>query len=79
MTENTTNKPPLWFWIVSIIGLAWNGMGVNAYLQQAYNTENFREMYPPEQLEIVANQPAWLTATFAIAIFGGALGCLAYY
>ena len=77
MTENSTNKPPIWFWIVSIIGLVWNGMGVNAYLQQAYNTESFHEMYPPEQLEIVANQPAWLTAAFAIAVFGGALGCLA--
>ena len=76
MSENTINKPPIWFWIVSIIGLVWNGMGVNAYLQQAYNSESFRAMYPPEQLEIVANQPSWLTAAFAIAVFAGALGCL---
>jgi len=77
MSENSTSKPPIWFWIVSVLGLVWNVMGVNAYLQQAYNTESFRAMYPPEQLEIVANQPAWLTAAFAIAVFGGALGCLA--
>ncbi len=77
MSENSTNKPPIWFWIVSVIGLVWNGMGVNAYLQQAYNTESFRAMYPPEQLELVANQPSWLTAAFAIAVFGGALGCVA--
>jgi len=77
MSENSTNKPPIWFWIVSVLGLIWNGMGVNAYLQQAYNTESFREMYPPEQLEIIANHPAWLTAAFAIAVFGGAIGCLA--
>ncbi|MDU8887101.1 hypothetical protein RXV94_13100 [Yeosuana sp. MJ-SS3] len=76
MSENSTNKPPIWFWIVSVIALVWNGMGVNAYLQQAYNTESFREMYPPEQLEIIANHPAWLTAAFAIAVFGGALGSI---
>jgi len=77
MSENSTNKPPIWFWILSVLGLIWNGMGVNAYLQQAYNTESFRAMYSPEQLEIVANQPSWLTAAFAIAVFAGALGCLA--
>ncbi len=76
MSENTTNKPAVWFWIVSVIGLIWNAMGVNAYLQQAYNTDSYREMYTAEQLEIVANQPTWLTAAFAIAVFAGALGCL---
>lgn len=77
MTNESTKKPPVWFWIVSVIGLIWNGMGINAYLQQVYNTESYREMYPPEQLEIAANMPAWVTAAFAIAVFGGTLGCLA--
>lgn len=74
MTVNSTQKPPIWFWIVAIIGLIWNGMGVNAYLQQAYNTESFRNMYTQEQLEIAANTPSWVTAAFAIAVFTGLLG-----
>lgn len=73
---NSTNKPPIWFWIVSIIALVWNAMGVNAYLQQAYNTESYREMYTPEQLEIAANLPSWVTAAFAIAVFSGALAAI---
>ena len=77
MTDLSTNKPPIWFWIVSVIGLVWNGMGVNAYLQQAYDTESHRAMYTPEQLEAAANMPAWLTAAFAVAVFAGALGCIA--
>ena len=77
MTENSTNKPPIWFWIVSVLGLVWNAMGVNAYLQQAYDTEGYREMYTQEQLEIAANFPAWVTAAFAVAVFAGAFGCLA--
>lgn len=77
MSEITTNKPPIWFWIVAAIGLVWNAMGVNAYLQQAYNTEGYREMYSPEQIEITSNMPSWLTAAFAIAVFAGALGCIA--
>ena len=73
---NSSNKPPIWFWIVSIIALVWNGMGVNAYLQQAYNTESYQEMYSPEQLEIAANMPAFITSAFAIAVFAGALAAI---
>ncbi|WP_452224488.1 hypothetical protein [Lacinutrix chionoecetis] len=71
MNLDTTHKPPIWFWIVAIIGLIWNGMGVNAYLQQAFNTESFRNMYSEEQLNIVASTPVWVTAAFAVAVFSG--------
>jgi len=74
MSVNFKQKPPIWFWIVSVIGLIWNAMGVNAYLQQAYNTESHRAMYTQEQLDIVANTPTWVTAAFAIAVFAGFLG-----
>jgi hypothetical protein len=74
--ESTTNKPPVWFWIVSVLALLWNGAGVYQYLQQAYNTDSFKAMCTPEQLEVYANLPSWYTAVFAIAVFGGFLGCL---
>lgn len=76
MSNSTTNKAPILFWVLSIIALIWNGMGVNAYLQQAYNTESYRTMYTEEQLEIAANMPAWVTAAFAIAVFTGALAAI---
>lgn len=76
MTESSSNKPPIWFWIVSVIALVWNGMGVNAYLQQAYNTESYQAMYTEEQLEIASNMPSWVTAAFAIAVFAGALAAI---
>ncbi|WP_203258732.1 hypothetical protein [Hyunsoonleella ulvae] len=76
MSNSTSNKPPIWFWIISVIALIWNGMGVKAYLEQAYNTESYRAMYTPEQLEIDANMPAWVTAAFAIAVFAGALAAI---
>lgn len=72
----TTTKPPVWYWIVGVVALIWNAMGVNAYLQQAYNTESYRNMYSKEQLEIAANLPSFVTAAFALAVFGGALGSL---
>lgn len=72
----TTSKPSVGFWIIGIVALLWNAMGVNAYLQQAYNTEAFRSQYSEEQLDIIANLPTWYTALFAVAVFGSALGCI---
>jgi hypothetical protein len=77
MTNLSTSKPPIWFWIVSVIALIWNAMGVMQYIGQAYNTESFREQYTTEQLEMIANTPTWATAAFAIAVFAGLLGSIA--
>jgi len=76
MNEKSSTKPALWFWIVSVIALLWNGSGVYMYLIQAYNTESFQAMYTPEQLEMAQNTPSWATAGFAIAVFAGLLGCI---
>ena len=72
----TTTKPPVWFWIISILALIWNSMGVKQYLQQAYNTEAFKSMVSAEELEMISQLPTWYTAVFAIAVFAGALGCI---
>lgn len=76
MTEQTTTKPPIWFWIISVIALLWNGMGVNNYLQQAYRTESFTSQVTPELLAIIDARPSWATGFFAIAVFSGVLGSL---
>ncbi len=76
MTEASTIKPPVWFWIVSVIALIWNGLGVDGYLGQAYNTERYRNAFSAEELEIAASAPSWLTAVFAIAVFAGVIGAI---
>ena len=76
MTTSLNTKPPVWFWIVSVLALIWNLMGVAAYLGQAYmSNEDFQAM-PEAHQQLLEAQPAWHTAAFAIAVFAGALGCL---
>lgn len=75
MSENS-KKPKALFWVISAIALIWNLMGVSVYLMQAYQTDSFKEMYTPEQLEVITNAPSWAVGAFAIAVFGGALGSL---
>ncbi len=69
-------KPPVWFWIVSVIALFWNVMGVDQYLGQAYKTDRWRSALTEAQLEMASNLPAWLTAAFAIAVFTAVLGSI---
>jgi len=76
MTKNVTTKPPAWFWIVSVVALLWNLMGAMAYLTQAFITDEGKAMMPTDQLELLENTPAWATAAFAIAVWGGVLGCI---
>lgn len=73
----TTTKPSTAFWVISIIALVWNAMGVNQYIQQAYMTDAFKAMYNEEQLEMITSSPSWVTAVFALAVFGGIFGSIA--
>ena len=71
-----SKKPSILFWIISLIGLIWNSMGVDGYLNQTYKTDRFKTMYTEEQLEIIFNLPAWVTAAFAIAVFSSVIACV---
>lgn len=78
MTDYSNKKPAVWFWIISIVALLWNLMGVAAYLFRAFITdEMIAELPPKQQAEILYEHPAWYTALFALAVFCGALGCIA--
>ena len=75
---NTTNsKPSGSFWAISIIALLWNLMGVNQYILMAYKSESVRAGLSAEKLALIDATPVWSTAAFAIAVFAGALGCVA--
>jgi len=62
------------FWAITIFMLIWNVMGcINFFVQM--NPEMVASYRENEQA-IIAGRPIWATVAFAIAVFGGALGCL---
>ncbi|VAW11040.1 hypothetical protein MNBD_BACTEROID03-2112 [hydrothermal vent metagenome] len=77
MTNTTRVKPPIWFWIVSVLALLWNLLGVMAYLAQVNMTDETLAALPEAERALYENQPIWATMAFAIAVWGGALGSLA--
>lgn len=67
-------KPHFSFWIVAALGLVWNLVGCLNYVVQT-NPDVVAQM-PETYQVIVSGRPAWATAAFAIAVFGGAVGCI---
>ena len=62
------------FWAIGAVALIWNGMGVMNFFMQM-NADTLAS-FPESQRAIIEGRPTWATAGFAIAVFGGALGCL---
>jgi len=62
------------FWFISAFMLLWNVMGCINFLVQM-NPEMISSYRENEQA-IIQGRPVWATVAFAIAVFGGALGCL---
>ena len=60
------------FWVIGTIALIWNGLGVANYLVQM-SMDSF-DAYREAERVIIEGRPAWATAAFAIAVFGGTLG-----
>ena len=77
MTEHgdvAVSSPPKWFWLASALGLVWNSLGVVAFFVQM--TMDLSELPEAERL-FHETTPIWATLAFAVAVFGGTLGCVA--
>lgn len=74
---SNTTKPNTIFWVIGIVALLWNILGVGAYLAQAYMPNEALEMLTQGEQDYYNNYPAWATGSFAIGVFGGLLGSIA--
>jgi hypothetical protein len=77
MSENNESVAPKWFKVVAILALIWNLMGVVAYLMRAFRGDEAIAALPEAERAYLQAVPAWATAAFAFAVWGGALGSLA--
>ncbi|MBK6845971.1 MAG: hypothetical protein IPG88_27520 [Gemmatimonadetes bacterium] len=67
---------PKWFMPVAIVALLWNLMGCAAYLMDVMLTPESVAAMSPDQRALYAARPIWAVALYAIAVWGGALGCV---
>jgi len=75
VNEQASNKPEKWFWIVSGVAFAWNIMGAVQYFILVTMTDTAIAELPVAEQALLTDIPIWATSAFAIAVFGGLLGC----
>ncbi|MEP0213441.1 MAG: hypothetical protein ABJD66_09530 [Cellulophaga sp.] len=76
MNTETTSKIPVWFWVIAVIALIWNCMGVMAYIAEAYISDEIFSSFTKEVQELYNKRPSWVTGAYAIAVFGGVLASM---
>src|SRR6266496_5219562 len=74
MNDETVGGVHWSFWAIGAVTLIWNVMGVINFFVQM-NADALAS-FPESHRAIIEGRPAWTTGAFAIAVFGGALGCL---
>ena len=62
------------FWLIGTVMLIWNVMGcINFFVRM---NPDMLVSYRESERTIIEGRPIWATGAFAIAVFGGAVGCL---
>ena len=74
MKDETVGGVHWSFWVIGAVMLIWNVMGVINFFVQM--NPDIVAAYRESERAIIEGRPAWATVGFAIAVFGGALGCL---
>ncbi|WP_286232850.1 hypothetical protein [Thalassotalea sediminis] len=74
MTQET--KVPKWFYIVGIIALIWNMLGLMAFVGHIMMTPEMIAKLPEAEQALYQNNQPWATIAFATAVITGTLGCI---
>lgn len=75
MTEPGSPVPRK-FWLIAVVALLWNLIGVATYVMQVTMTEDKIRALPIEQQPLYIEIPAWATSAYAIAVTAGVIGCI---
>ena len=71
-----TIKVPVWYWIVSVIFLLLNGMGILNYIGQLNTTPETLSNMSQEQQDLFAHNKWWTQVAFGMGVIGGTLGSI---
>jgi len=74
-----TNRVSPLFWVVGILFLLWNAFGCYMYyLDKTLSDAKYAEAYGEPLAALRDAYPAWATAAYAIAVFGGLLAAILF-
>jgi hypothetical protein len=75
---SVTTKPPLHLWIVGVVGLMWNAFGAFDYFMTKTKGDEWLRQNKMTEAQIAHfhSMPSWMTAVWAIGVWGALLGSL---
>ena len=76
MATTAGRGAPAHLWIVGILALLWNAYGCYEYVMTETGNEAFLSNLPAEWHSYWESLPAWLTAFWALGVWGGLAGAL---
>ena len=72
-TQSTVSRS---FWIIGVLALLWNLIGVASYIMNVTMSEEALAAMPEAEQALYTSVPTLVTSAFAIAVFAGLLGCV---
>lgn len=81
MTDQTVNETPqsnvnTVFWIISVIAVLWNLMGVAAFGMDMTVSEESLELMSEAQRKMYEQNPMWLKLVYGVATIGGLIASI---
>jgi hypothetical protein len=70
------NTPPKWFRVIAVVALLWNLLGCFAFFSDLRLSPQDLAQLSQAQQALYNARPGWAAASTALAVFGGALGCI---
>lgn len=74
MATTARGRTPAHLWIVGFLALLWNAFGCYDYLMTVSANAAYLGKYPADQLAYLNSLPTWLTAFWALGVWGGLVG-----
>ena len=76
MNATTVSMLPKRFWIIAVLALLWNLLGLAMFVMQVTMSPETLAAMPAAQREVVEATPSWLDAAFGVAVASGVLGAV---
>jgi hypothetical protein len=76
MASTAEGRTPVHLWIVGVLALLWNGFGCFDYLLTNLKNATYLRQFTADQLAYMDGLPGWLTAFWAIGVWGGLAGSI---
>ncbi len=73
MNQNT-HKLPVMFWVIAVMALLWNLMGLFAYLSDMFISSEALAAMEPAMQRLYEESPIYQKIIYGLAVFSGVLG-----